>query len=124
MLRARRPTPRPGELRDRRLAAASETKQYSFADYARFLIANPDWPEETASFLGAAGDAAGENLSTVLAFFAKDAPTTGNGYARLADAYAASGRSAEALQAARKAWAESDLSGGDEQAIWARYGIA
>ena len=100
-----------------------QSRGYSFADYARFLIANPDWPEETKLRSWAQrAMRPGENPSTVLAFFAKDPPTSGNGYARLADAYAASGRSVEALAAARKAWAESDLSGNDEQAIWARYG--
>jgi soluble lytic murein transglycosylase len=64
----------------------------------------------------------GENAWTVLSFFAKDEPTTGNGYARLADAYAANGRMAEALEAARKAWASADLSSTDEQALWSRYG--
>jgi soluble lytic murein transglycosylase len=64
----------------------------------------------------------GENPATVLAFFAKDKPDTGNGWARLADAYAASGRAAEALDAARNAWASSDLNAQDEQALWARYG--
>ena len=35
-----------------------------------------------------------------------------------------SGRMAEALAAARSAWASPDLSGTDEQAIWARYGAS
>ena len=53
--------------------------------------------------------------ATVLAFFANDPPATGNGFARLADAYAASGRMGEALAAARSAWASADL-GGDRRA--------
>lgn len=64
----------------------------------------------------------GENSASVIAFFAKDKPHTGNGWARLAEADASSGRSADALDAARLAWASSDLSADDEQAIWARYG--
>ena len=51
----------------------------------------------------------GENAATVLAFFGRTPPTTGNGFARLADAYATSGRPGEALAAARGAWSESDL---------------
>src|SRR4249919_1383007 len=87
-----------------------QSNGYSFADYARFLIANPDWPEE-ARMRGWAEKAMrpGENAATVLAFFAKDPPTTGSGFARLADAYAASGRMGEALAAARGAWSETDL---------------
>jgi soluble lytic murein transglycosylase len=60
----------------------------------------------------------------VLAFFAKDPPTTGNGFAALADALAASGRAGEALAAARSAWSEADLGETAEQAIWARYGAS
>ena len=100
-----------------------QSNGYSFADYARFLIANPDWPEETR-MRGWAEKAMrpGENAATVLAFFAKDPPTTGNGFARLADAYAATGRTGEALAAARGAWSKTDLGSDSEQAIWARYG--
>ena len=89
----------------------------------RFLIANPDWPDESR-MRGWAEKAMqpGENAATVLAFFAADKPRTGNGWARLADAYAATGRMAQALDAARQAWRSADLSATDEQAIWARYG--
>ena len=100
-----------------------QSNGYSFADYARFLIANPDWPEESKLRLWAErAMRSGENNATVLAFFAKDPPTTGNGFTRLADALAASGRSGEALAAARSAWGEADLSSDNEQAIWSRYG--
>jgi soluble lytic murein transglycosylase len=100
-----------------------QSSGYSFADYASFLIVNPDWPD-SARMRSWAEKAMrpGENSATVLAFFAKDKPETGNGWARLADADAASERTAEALEAARNAWASSDLSAQDEQAIWARYG--
>jgi len=64
----------------------------------------------------------GENAATVRAFFAADKPKTGNGWARLADAYSANGQNALALDAARQAWRSADLSPSDEQAIWARYG--
>ena len=59
----------------------------------------------------------GENPATVMAFFLYDKPKTGNGWARLADAYAASGRSADALAAAKNAWGEADLSVTDEQSL-------
>src|SRR6185369_6367807 len=64
----------------------------------------------------------GENPATVLAFFATKPPTTGNGFARLAEAYASNGRNGEALAAARSAWSEADLGSDSEQAIWARFG--
>src|SRR5690349_3297519 len=102
-----------------------QSSGYSFADYASFVIVNPDWPD--ASRMRRWAEKAmqpGENAATVISFFAKDKPSTGNGWARLTEAYAASGRAAEALSAAREAWASSDLSADDEQAIWARYGAS
>ena len=68
----------------RRLHRASPTRSttwrrlrqssgYSFADYARFLIANPDWPDEVED--ARAGPkrrcVPGENARLVIAFFAK-----------------------------------------------------
>ncbi|MEO5972958.1 MAG: lytic transglycosylase domain-containing protein, partial [Sphingomicrobium sp.] len=58
----------------------------------------------------------------VLAFFRSDPPLSGNGFARLADALSSSGRAAEALEAARKAWASPDLSATDEQSFYTRFG--
>ncbi len=100
-----------------------QSSNYRFADYARFLNANRDWPDETKMRRWAErAMQPGENAGTVLSFFASDKPTSGKGWARLADAYAANGRMAEALNAAREAWASDDLGATDEQAIWARYG--
>lgn len=102
-----------------------QSSNYRFADYAGFLIANPDWPD--APKMRAWAEKAmqpGENGATVIAFFARTKPDSGNGWARLADAYAASARMTEAVDAARNAWAEPDLGASDEQAIWARYGAS
>jgi peptidoglycan lytic transglycosylase len=100
-----------------------QSSNYSFADYARFLISYPDWPDEARMRTWAEKALRpGENASSVIAFFANDKPATGSGWARLADAYAASGRGPEALDAARRAWASADLGTADEQSIWARYG--
>ena len=102
-----------------------QSSGYSFADYASFLIANPDWPDASRMRIWAEkAMRPGENATSILAFFAKDKPETGNGWARLAEAYSSSGRSADALEAARQAWASSDLSSDDEQSIWARFGAS
>jgi soluble lytic murein transglycosylase len=103
--------------------ALRQSSNYRFSDYAPFLIANPDWPD-TTRMRGWAEKAMqpGENPATVLAFFAATKPKSGNGWARLADAYAANGRMTEALDAARQAWSSVDISATDEQAIWARDG--
>jgi len=100
-----------------------QSSGYRFSDYASFLIANPDWPD-AARMRGWAEKAMqpGENIATVLAFFAAKKPQTGKGWARLADAYASSGQVAQALDAARHAWSSADLGATDEQAIWNRYG--
>ena len=93
-----------------------------FADYARFLNANPGWPGETA--MRRAAEKAmvpGEHALTVLAFFRNELPQSGNGFARLAEAYAATGRTAEAAAAARDAMASPDLSLADEQRIGSRF---
>lgn len=102
-----------------------QSNGYRFASYASFLIANPDWPDE-ARMRNWAEKAMqpGENAATVLAFFASDKPKSGNGWARLADAYSVHGQNAQALDAARQAWRSDDLNPTDEQAIWARYGAS
>src|SRR5687767_14067170 len=100
-----------------------QSSNYGFADYARFLNANPGWPGETTMRRNAeTAMRAGENPATVLAFFATHQPTTGGGYARLADALLANGRQAEAIAAAKEAWASHDLSATDEPLVYARYG--
>ena len=102
-----------------------QSSGYAFANYASFLIANPDWPEEDKLRRWAeAAMRPGENAATILNFYARKTPQSGNGWARLADAYAQYGRSAEALAAARRAWGEAHLSATDEQAIYARYGAS
>ena len=68
---------------------------YSFADYARFLIANPGWPSEESELRGWAERAMrpGENAGDrPLLLLQRSSPQTGNGFARLADALSATGR--------------------------------
>jgi soluble lytic murein transglycosylase len=100
-----------------------QSSGYRFTDYANFLIANADWPDSDR-MRGWAEKAMqpGESAGTVLAFFVTEKPRSANGWARLAGADAASGRMADALDAARHAWRSADLSATDEQAIWNRYG--
>ncbi|MEO7411290.1 MAG: lytic transglycosylase domain-containing protein, partial [Sphingomicrobium sp.] len=95
---------------------------YAFADYARFLNNNPDWPDDNR-LRGIAEKQMrpGEFGSTVLAFFRTEKPRTGNGRARLAEALAAAGRTVEATNMAREAWASGDLPTADQATIAARY---
>ena len=112
-------------MRSRDWRRLRQSNGYSFGEYARFLNANPGWPGE-ATLRKYAENAMhpGENAGTVLAFFQAKPPTTGGGYARLAEALSASGRQAEALEAAKEAWASDDLSATDEPAVYARYGAS
>ena len=96
---------------------------YSFADYARFLIYNRDWPGEASMREKAeAAMAGGEHPGTVIAFFAGEKPQTARGYARLAESLQASGRHAEAVAAAREAWGKADLLPQDEMSLYSRFG--
>jgi soluble lytic murein transglycosylase len=98
---------------------------YAFADYARFLLGNPDFPGDTTMRRTAErAMRPGEDPRTVVAFFQTNKPATANGYARLAESLAVQGRGAEALQAARDAWAAPGLSATDELALYQRFGGA
>ena len=64
----------------RRLRASNG---YAFADYARFVNANPGWPGESGMRRSAEKQMRpGENANVVLAFFRTEQPTTANGWAR------------------------------------------
>ncbi len=56
-----------------------------------------------------------------MAFYRSTEPQSGNGWARLAEAYSATGKTAEALAAARGAWISGDLSQYDEQLLFSRF---
>ncbi|WP_293942694.1 lytic transglycosylase domain-containing protein [Sphingomonas sp.] len=95
---------------------------YAFADYARFIMANPGWPGETAMRRSAEkAMRPGETPTTVLGFFQSVQPLTGNGFARLAESLATSGRATEALTAARSAVGSADLGAYDEASLMARF---
>ena len=100
-----------------------QSEGYSFATYARFLAANPDWPGESAMRRTAErAMRSGESALAVVQFFRSDEPLTGNGWARLTEAHLATGKPAEALVAAQNAWKASDLATIDESLMLARFG--
>ena len=100
-----------------------QSNGYAFSDYARFITANPGWPGESALRRAAEKQMRpGENALTVISFFRSTEPQSGNGWARLAESYGATGKQAEALAAARSAWVSADLSAYDEQSLFARFG--
>ena len=95
---------------------------YSFADYARFIVANPGWPGE-ATLRKSAEKAMrpGESALTVIGFYRTAEPLSGNGWARLAESLSATGKPVEALAAAKSAWGMGDLSAYDEAALFGRF---
>jgi soluble lytic murein transglycosylase len=95
---------------------------YAFSDYARFILANPGWPGENAMRRSAEkAMRPGENSATVIGFFQSVQPVTGNGFARLAEAMAATGRPVEALAAARSGLGSADLDPYDEANLMSRF---
>jgi soluble lytic murein transglycosylase len=100
-----------------------QSNGYAFADYARFLAANPDWPgEATMRRTAEKAMRPGENPLVVVQFFRTDEPTSGNGWTRLAESYLATGKPTEALAAARAAWIAPDLDSNDEGILLGRFG--
>ena len=100
-----------------------QSDAYAFGDYARFLTRHPGFPGEDAMRKTAERviPAAGAYPADVVGFFAARKPLTGTGWARYAEALAASGRTAEAAVAARSAWGSSGLSPTDETRLQARF---
>lgn len=76
-----------------------------FAEYQTFVAANPDWPD--LGRLRAEAEPLiekGHDQNEVIAWFARDAPQTGEGAVRLAEALMTSGRVEDARLALRDAW--------------------
>ncbi len=97
----------------------------SFADYARFLRAHADWPG--LGYLRGKGEAtiaADTPAAEILAYFAKDLPTTATGSLAYQGALRAMGRTKEAEAEARRAWLELSYSASQQQAQLADYGRA
>ena len=95
---------------------------FSFTDYASFLIYNPDWPGDKKMRASAErAMRAGETPATVIAFFANKKPESGNGWARYTEALSVSGRTADAVAAAKEAFASPDLSSTDEAYLLSRF---
>ena len=98
-----------------------QSNGYRFADYARFLVANPGWPGESAHAQDAprrrcaAARTPRPRARLLRRRQADAAATAGRGSPRLT---LATGKPTEALAAARKAWTSADLDSNDESAIW------
>ncbi|MEH6715711.1 lytic transglycosylase domain-containing protein [Parasphingorhabdus flavimaris] len=101
----------------------TQSDNYSFEDYAGFLVTYPGWPEDTRMRRNAeqAININSFSPSRVLAFFEKFPPTTNAGAAKYAVALQASGQSDKATAMARQAWRGGTLTDDDEAALISRF---
>ncbi|MEO0462172.1 MAG: lytic transglycosylase domain-containing protein [Pseudomonadota bacterium] len=99
--------------------------QYSFADYAGFLLAYPNFPRAAVLRVRAENTLAVEAppQADMLRYFDALPPLTNNGRARYALALSAAGRP-EALEMARAAWRGGQMSGPAEAYIEGLFGGA
>lgn len=97
---------------------------YSFQDYAGFVLTYPGWPDDSRMRRNAEQALNIETLSprAALAFFDVYNPLTTAGMAKYAVALQATGRTGEAADWARKAWRQGTLTDGDEAVMLARFG--
>lgn len=94
-------------------------------DYEGFLARRPDWPG--LAFLKAAGEVAvarAQDPARVIAYFGAEQPKTAAGALALLGALEASGRHANAVTEAVRAWTELKFSGDQQAQIMTAYGAA
>ena len=91
----------------------------SFTQYETFLNSNADWPGlPLLQKVSEQHIPEGLNPQRVINYFATQAPQTGWGALRLAQAYQAQGQSAKAGAEAIYAWREFSLSKAEQDALW------
>ncbi len=91
----------------------------TFDDYEAFLNSNADWPGlPLLQKVSEQHIPEGLNPQRVVNYFATQNPQTGWGALRLAQAYQALGKSAEAGAEAVYAWREFSLSQSEQDALW------
>jgi len=97
---------------------------YSFEDYAGFLVTYPDWPGESRMRRNAEQAINITSFSTtkVIAYFQQFEPTTNAGAAKYAVALSASGQSDLANAMAKQAWRGGTLTDSDAAALMSRFG--
>lgn len=94
-----------------------------FDAIAQFISSSPEWPAREAllrradeAVTEAAGDA------RIIEWYAQFPPETGLGWLRLSEALDRMGREPEALNAAKRAWVDGNLSLRDELEMWREFG--
>jgi soluble lytic murein transglycosylase len=94
----------------------------AWGEYVDFLVENPDWPG--LQRLRSRGEAAippNHNPTQVRAYFKDQLPQTGSGSLRLAEAFTAQGRGADAKAEAKRAWLSLTLQQHEMNSLLHRY---
>jgi len=104
----------------------TQSDNYSFEDYAGFLVTFPGWPEDTRMQRNAeqAININSFSPARVLAYFSRFEPTTNAGAAKYAVALQAAGQRDKANQWAKTAWRGGTLTQDDEAALISRFSSA
>lgn len=102
----------------------SQSGNYSFSDYASFLMAYPDWPntDEMRKNAEQAINLQSYSPNQAVAYFDRLEPVTNGGRAKFALALAATGDRARAESWGRRAWREGILTDEDENRIFQLLG--
>ena len=101
----------------------SQTATAPFDSYARFMLAHPGWPGETAMRRNAemAMGRGTFSASTAVAFFRRFPPQSATAWERFAQALNGTGLRDEAKSAARAGWVMGILSDADEAFVLATF---
>ncbi|WP_417621394.1 lytic transglycosylase domain-containing protein [Parasphingorhabdus sp.] len=104
----------------------TQSDNYSFEDYAGFLVTYPGWPDDTRMQRNAeqAININSFSPSRVIAFFDRFDPITNAGAAKYAVALQASGQRDKANAMAKQAWRGGTLTDEDEAALITRFSSA
>ncbi|WP_375426782.1 lytic transglycosylase domain-containing protein [uncultured Sphingomonas sp.] len=104
--------------------AIGQTDALPFDSYARFLLAHPGWPNETANRRAAERQAGVASPISAITFFRRFPPQSTNGMVAHARALAATGDQARAREEARRAWRVGGMSAADENTLLSTFGFA
>jgi soluble lytic murein transglycosylase len=102
----------------------NQSGNYSFSEYASFLMTYPDWPnsEDMRKNAEQAINLLSYSPNQAVAYFGRLEPLTNGGRAKYAIALAATGDNARAEQWGRRAWREGPLTDDDEARIFQLIG--
>ena len=104
----------------------TQSDNYSFEDYAGFLVTYPEWPDDSRMQRNAeqAININSYSADRVITFFERFAPITNAGAAKYAVALQSKGETTKANAMAKQAWRGGTLTSEDEAALLSRFSSA